>query len=93
VSPTAINEQNGLVETQIATRKWQRNRTRSGERFREASRSRASDSPTLGEDRSPNSPARRRIFEAGEIEERILKQWMDPAVTKPEDRALFNLDS
>jgi hypothetical protein len=30
--------------------------------------------------------------EAGDIEERILKQWMDPAVTKPEDRALFGLD-
>jgi hypothetical protein len=30
--------------------------------------------------------------EAGEIEERTLRQWLDPAVTKPEDRALFNLD-
>jgi hypothetical protein len=29
--------------------------------------------------------------EAGEIEERTLKQWLDPAVTKPEDRALFGL--
>jgi len=30
--------------------------------------------------------------EAGEIEERTLKQWLNPAVTKPEDRALFGLD-
>jgi hypothetical protein len=31
--------------------------------------------------------------EAGEIEEETLKQWLDPAVTKPEDRALFELDA
>jgi hypothetical protein len=31
--------------------------------------------------------------EAGEIEEKILKQWLDPAVTKPEDRALFGLEA
>ena len=31
--------------------------------------------------------------EAGEIEEKILKQWLNPAVTKPEDRALFGLDA
>jgi hypothetical protein len=30
--------------------------------------------------------------EAGEIEEKTLKQWLDPALTKPEDRALFELD-
>jgi hypothetical protein len=30
--------------------------------------------------------------EAGEIEESTLKQWLHPAVTKPEDRALFELD-
>jgi hypothetical protein len=29
--------------------------------------------------------------EAGEIEERTLKQWLNPAVTKAEDRALFGL--
>jgi hypothetical protein len=29
--------------------------------------------------------------ETGEIEEKILKQWLDPAVTRPEDRALFGL--
>jgi hypothetical protein len=31
--------------------------------------------------------------EAGEIEERTLKQWLDPALTKSEDRALFGLDA
>ena len=30
--------------------------------------------------------------EAGEIEESMLKQWMRPALSKPEDRDLFNLD-
>jgi len=30
--------------------------------------------------------------EAGEIEEKTLKQWLHPALTKPEDRALFGLD-
>jgi hypothetical protein len=30
--------------------------------------------------------------EAGEIEEKTLKQWLHPAVTRPEDRALFGLD-
>jgi hypothetical protein len=30
--------------------------------------------------------------EAGEIEETTLKQWLHPALTKPEDRALFGLD-
>jgi hypothetical protein len=29
--------------------------------------------------------------EAGEIEESTLKQWMRPALSKPEDRALFGL--
>jgi hypothetical protein len=31
--------------------------------------------------------------EAGEIEEATLKQWMHPALTKPEDRQLFGLDA
>ena len=31
--------------------------------------------------------------EAGEIEERLLKQWIDSAVTRPEDRELFGLAS
>jgi hypothetical protein len=30
--------------------------------------------------------------EAGEIEEKTLKQWLDPALTKLEDRALFGLE-
>ena len=30
--------------------------------------------------------------EAGEIAEETLKQWLDPVLTKPEDRALFGLD-
>jgi hypothetical protein len=29
--------------------------------------------------------------EAGQIEERVLKQWLDPAISKPEDRVLFGL--
>jgi hypothetical protein len=29
--------------------------------------------------------------EAGEIDEKTLKLWLDPAVTKPEDRKLFGL--
>ena len=29
--------------------------------------------------------------EAGEIEEATLKQWLRPALSKPEDRALFDL--
>jgi hypothetical protein len=31
--------------------------------------------------------------EAGEIEETTLRQWMRPALSKREDRALFGLDA
>jgi hypothetical protein len=31
--------------------------------------------------------------EAGEIEEATLKQWLRPALSKPEDRVLFGLDT
>ena len=31
--------------------------------------------------------------ETGEIEEATLKQWLRPALSKPEDRALFELDA
>jgi hypothetical protein len=31
--------------------------------------------------------------EAGEIDEKTLKQWLHPALAKPEDRALFGLDA
>jgi hypothetical protein len=31
--------------------------------------------------------------EAGEIEEVTLKQWLRPALSKPEDRVLFGLDT
>jgi hypothetical protein len=31
--------------------------------------------------------------EAGEIEERTLRDWLDPAITRPEDRALFGLET
>lgn len=31
-------------------------------------------------------------IETGEIEENTLKQWLRPALIKPEDRALFGLD-
>jgi hypothetical protein len=31
--------------------------------------------------------------EAGEIDERTLRQWMLPALSNPEDRALFELDA
>jgi hypothetical protein len=31
--------------------------------------------------------------DAGEIEENTLKQWLHPAITKPEDRALFGLNA
>ena len=30
--------------------------------------------------------------EAGEIDNKILKQWLHPALSKPVDRALFELD-
>jgi uncharacterized membrane-anchored protein len=30
--------------------------------------------------------------ESGEIDEKTLRQWLHPALTKPEDRALFGLD-
>jgi hypothetical protein len=30
--------------------------------------------------------------EAGEFEEAILKAWMDAALSRPEDRALFGLE-
>lgn len=29
--------------------------------------------------------------EDGSLEEKILKEWLHPAITKPEDRALFGL--
>jgi hypothetical protein len=28
----------------------------------------------------------------GSLDEAVLKKWLDPAVTRPEDRALFELD-
>jgi hypothetical protein len=31
-------------------------------------------------------------IEAGEIKEKTLKQWLHPAITRSEDRALFELD-
>jgi hypothetical protein len=31
--------------------------------------------------------------EAGEIEETTLREWLLPAVTRPDDRALFGLDT
>lgn len=30
--------------------------------------------------------------EDGSLEEALLKAWLQPAITKPEDRALFELD-
>jgi hypothetical protein len=30
--------------------------------------------------------------EAGEFEEKILKEWMEKALGRPEDRALFGLE-
>ena len=30
--------------------------------------------------------------EDGSLEEKILRQWLDPKLEKPEDRALFGLD-
>lgn len=30
--------------------------------------------------------------EAGEIDEKMLKQWLHPTLSKPEDRALFDLE-
>ena len=32
-------------------------------------------------------------LETGEIVESTLKQWLRPALTKPEDRQLFGLDA
>jgi len=31
--------------------------------------------------------------ENGSLDEKILKQWLHPAISKPEDRALFGRDS
>jgi hypothetical protein len=31
--------------------------------------------------------------EAGEIEEKTLKQWLHPSITREDDRQLFGLDS
>jgi hypothetical protein len=31
--------------------------------------------------------------EDGSLEEAVLKEWLRPAISKPEDRALFELDS
>jgi hypothetical protein len=31
--------------------------------------------------------------EDGSLEEAVLKAWLQPAITKPEDRALFGLDA
>ena len=30
--------------------------------------------------------------ERGELEESVLRGWLDPALERPEDRALFNLE-
>jgi hypothetical protein len=32
-------------------------------------------------------------IEKGELEEAILKKWMDAALSRPEDRTLFGLES
>jgi hypothetical protein len=31
--------------------------------------------------------------EDGSLEEAVLKEWLQPAITRPEDRALFGLDT
>lgn len=31
--------------------------------------------------------------EDGSLKESVLKEWLGPAITKPEDRALFGLDA
>jgi hypothetical protein len=31
--------------------------------------------------------------EDGSLEEAVLKKWLDPAITREEDRKLFELDS
>ena len=56
---------------------------------------------TVAAKRSRHEELRRKILvgavvlakvEAGEFEEVVLKKWMDQAVSRPEDRALFGLD-
>lgn len=32
-------------------------------------------------------------IEVGSLEEAVLKAWLRPAITKPQDRALFGLDT
>jgi hypothetical protein len=63
----------------------------------EASRVRAPDSPMAGEERSPSRPGRRRILlakvEDESLEEAVLKAWLRPAISKPEDLALLGLDA
>jgi hypothetical protein len=57
---------------------------------------------TVAAKRSRHEELRRKILvgavvlakvEAGEIGEETLKQWLEGAVTRPEDRALFGLES
>jgi hypothetical protein len=86
-----------LAETMLATGMWQRYQGRLRPRYREASRSHAFDSPCRASARRTNGPARRRILlakvEDGSLEEAVLKRWLDPAITREEDRKLFELDS
>jgi hypothetical protein len=85
-----------LAETMLATGMWQRYQGRLRPRYREASRSHAFDSPCRASARRTNGPARRRILlakvEAKEIDEAVLRAWMDKAVTRADDRALFGLE-
>lgn len=47
--------------------------------------------------RRTNGPARRRMLlakvEDGSLDAALLRKWLDPAVARPDDRALFELDS
>lgn len=84
-----LDEQITALATRLKELKSRQQRISARQRALEARRNRKSDT-------------RRKILvgaivlakvEAGEIEEKQFRQWLDQALTRPEDRALFELSS
>ncbi len=82
-----LDEQISALETRLRELKNRQQRITARQRALEARRNRKTDT-------------RRKVLvgavvlakvQAGEIEEKRLRQWLDTALTRPDDRALFDL--
>jgi hypothetical protein len=83
-----IAAQIGSLQERLRRLKHQKQRTEARMRFTAARRERREE-------------LRRKILvgaivlarvERGELEQSVLRGWLDPALERPEDRALFNLE-